>query len=231
MSDTDVCRVQVQIFELLQKFNGERITDDVAAGRRRFRVLRLPPFLAMSVRRFTKNRFFIEKNPTIVNFPVKNLDMQCCLPPPDDGRGKPKDSTDGVAEDRAGDGNPGDVKMADAEGAPANDAAAGEGDKSDAKDTGGSTGQKKKKKAKGNSKNGSSKKGGKEEPPSTLYNLVASVSHVGSQRPDGVYKGYVHRAAEGAWYEVQDLILKETVPEAVVISEAYLQVYERQPRR
>jgi U4/U6.U5 tri-snRNP-associated protein 2 len=28
------------------------------------------------VKRFTRNNFFIEKNPTIVNFPVKNLELR-----------------------------------------------------------------------------------------------------------------------------------------------------------
>ena len=60
-----------------------------------------------------------------------------------------------------------------------------------------------------------------------LYNLLASVSHVGAKRPDGVYKAYVHRAGDMTWYEVQDLMIGETVQEAIVISEAYLQVYER----
>lgn len=27
------------------------------------------------IKRFTKNDFFVEKNPTIVNFPIKNLDL------------------------------------------------------------------------------------------------------------------------------------------------------------
>ena len=63
--------LQVPLLELLEKFNGQRVMDDVATGRRRFRVLRLPQYLAMSVNRFTKNRFFVEKNPTIVNFPCR----------------------------------------------------------------------------------------------------------------------------------------------------------------
>lgn len=204
----------MQIFELLQKFNGERVTDDVAAGRRRFRVLRLPPYLAMSVRRFTRNRFFVEKNHTIVNFPVKNLDMRCCLPSPTAAK------ADAPADGAAGDS---DADMADAgDGAGEKPAGAGKnGSEAGGAAAGAIAKKTTKKKAKGKV----------EKPASTLYNLVASVSHVGSQRPAGVYKAYVHRAAEGAWYEAQDLILKETVPEAVVISEAYLQVYERQPRR
>jgi hypothetical protein len=33
-------------------------------------------------KRFTKNNFFIEKNPTLVTFPVKNLDLKDALPVP-----------------------------------------------------------------------------------------------------------------------------------------------------
>jgi U4/U6.U5 tri-snRNP-associated protein 2 len=44
------------------------------AGRRQFRVTRLPRFLVLHSRRFSKNQFFIEKNPTLVTFPIKGLD-------------------------------------------------------------------------------------------------------------------------------------------------------------
>jgi hypothetical protein len=52
------------------------------AGRRRFRVTRLPRFMVVHVKRFLRNQFFVEKNPTIVNFPVKNLDLAACIPVP-----------------------------------------------------------------------------------------------------------------------------------------------------
>ena len=79
---------QVPIFNLLRKFDGETVSDDIKAGRRRFRVTRLPRYLCLHMRRFTKNNFFIEKNPTIVNFPVKNLELRDCIPlPPGEWRG------------------------------------------------------------------------------------------------------------------------------------------------
>ncbi len=40
-----------------------------------YELLELPPFLIFHLARFTKNKFFTEKNPTIVTFPVKNLDL------------------------------------------------------------------------------------------------------------------------------------------------------------
>lgn len=36
-----------------------------------FQLKHLPDYLILHIKRFTKNNFFVEKNPTIVNFPVK----------------------------------------------------------------------------------------------------------------------------------------------------------------
>lgn len=74
--------LQVPIFDLLHKFNGQQTTDDIKAGRRRFRITKLPEFLVLHIKRFTKNRFYLEKNPTIVNFPVKNLELADIIPVP-----------------------------------------------------------------------------------------------------------------------------------------------------
>eukprot|EP00887_Chlorella_sp_A99_P006527 scaffold3.g6527.t1 len=65
---------KIPIFDILKKFDGETWSEDIKLGRRRFRVTRLPRFLAL--------HFFVEKNPTIVNFPVKNLDLAACVPVP-----------------------------------------------------------------------------------------------------------------------------------------------------
>ena len=44
--------------------------------RRRYLIQRLPDYLLLHLVRFKRNNFYIEKNPTIVNFPVKNLEMR-----------------------------------------------------------------------------------------------------------------------------------------------------------
>lgn len=49
-----------------------------AGSRKRFSIVRLPKYLVFQIKRFTKNNFTVEKNPTIVNFPIKNLDMMDC---------------------------------------------------------------------------------------------------------------------------------------------------------
>ncbi|KAG2497317.1 hypothetical protein HYH03_004482 [Edaphochlamys debaryana] len=74
---------QVPIFHILRKFDGESVSDDIRTGRRRFRITRLPRYMALHYRRFTKNNFFIEKNPTLVNFPVKGLELRDVLPLPE----------------------------------------------------------------------------------------------------------------------------------------------------
>jgi hypothetical protein len=61
---------QVPIFDVMRKFDGDTVTDDIRTGRRRMRITRLPRCLALHFKRFTKNNFFQEKNPTLVNFPV-----------------------------------------------------------------------------------------------------------------------------------------------------------------
>ncbi len=76
---------QVPLAELLRKYDGAAEADEPRGGRRRFRLVRLPRYLALHVRRFARNAFFAEKNPTIVNFPVRGLDLAASLPPPNGG--------------------------------------------------------------------------------------------------------------------------------------------------
>lgn len=45
---------------------------------RRFKCQRLPRYIILHFRRFTKNMFVEEKNPTIVNFPLRGLDFRDC---------------------------------------------------------------------------------------------------------------------------------------------------------
>jgi len=75
---------QVPLSSLLAKFNGS--TEKEYKGKRdstmkRFLLTKLPSYLIFYIKRFTTNLFYTEKNPTIVNFPVKNIDLSDCLPP------------------------------------------------------------------------------------------------------------------------------------------------------
>jgi hypothetical protein len=43
------------------------------------------------------------------------------------------------------------------------------------------------------------------------------------------YRAMVYHRADGNWYETQDLTVNEVLPQQVVLTECYLQVYELQP--
>eukprot|EP00111_Clytia_hemisphaerica_P019271 TCONS_00056889-protein len=70
---------QVPLLSLLQKFNGHQEKDYKTyydTTMKRFSLTKLPKYLILFIKRFNNNTFFVEKNPTIINFPVKGLDMK-----------------------------------------------------------------------------------------------------------------------------------------------------------
>ncbi|KAJ7750252.1 spindle pole body protein [Mycena metata] len=52
------------------------IHSESAGQLRRYKCQRLPPYIILHFKRFTKNTFVEEKNPTIVNFPLRGLDFR-----------------------------------------------------------------------------------------------------------------------------------------------------------
>ncbi|KAJ8676283.1 hypothetical protein QAD02_012070 [Eretmocerus hayati] len=75
---------QVNLYTLLNKFNAiseKEYKTYKENFMKRFEIRELPPFLILYIKRFTRNTFFVEKNPTIVNFPVKNVDFGDILTP------------------------------------------------------------------------------------------------------------------------------------------------------
>jgi len=67
---------QVSLFDLLAKFDG--ITEETLAdgSKRKYSIKKLPRYLIIHVKRFRNNNWFMEKNPTLVNFPIRNLDLK-----------------------------------------------------------------------------------------------------------------------------------------------------------
>merc|ERR1719290_776910 len=69
---------QVSLYNILSKFNAvtekeyKTYKDNFI---KKFEITRLPKFIILYIKRFTKNTFFVEKNPTIVNFPVKSIEF------------------------------------------------------------------------------------------------------------------------------------------------------------
>jgi U4/U6.U5 tri-snRNP-associated protein 2 len=82
---------QEPLSNVLRKFDGVSFWDVVSASgvvqRKKYQLLRLPNYLILHLARFKTNQYSREKNPTIVAFPVKNLDLSDYVKPLE---GKPK---------------------------------------------------------------------------------------------------------------------------------------------
>jgi U4/U6.U5 tri-snRNP-associated protein 2 len=70
------------------------------------------------------------------------------------------------------------------------------------------------------------------------YDLVANITHdipaeVGREGTkhnpleEGTYRCHVQHKATGQWYEMQDLEVTETMPQLIGVSESYLLIFER----
>lgn len=72
---------QVPLTTILSKYDG-RSAQEHLAHRRRYRLMHpLPPYLIMHVKRFSQNKFVSERNPTIVTFDARNLDVSPYVEP------------------------------------------------------------------------------------------------------------------------------------------------------
>jgi U4/U6.U5 tri-snRNP-associated protein 2 len=66
----------------------------------------------------------------------------------------------------------------------------------------------------------------KKGPPiSAKYDLVANISHEGLPGANnGTYKVHVVNKGNEQWYQIQDLIVEEIMPQMIFLSESYVQV-------
>lgn len=72
---------QVPLTSILSKYDGIKAQERLNT-RVRYRLLHpLPPYLLFHIKRFSKNKFISERNPTIVTFPVRSLDMSPFIEP------------------------------------------------------------------------------------------------------------------------------------------------------
>lgn len=72
---------QVPLTSILSKYDGLKAQEHLNT-RKRYRLLHpLPPYLLFHIKRFSKNKFVSERNPTIVTFPVRSLDMSPYIEP------------------------------------------------------------------------------------------------------------------------------------------------------
>lgn len=74
---------QVSLASILTKYDGET-TQEALGQLKRYKLQRLPPYIILHFKRFTKNNFVEEKNPTIINFPLRGVDFKDYLDAPPD---------------------------------------------------------------------------------------------------------------------------------------------------
>lgn len=241
---------QIPLFEVLKKFDGHAWTDITSSTglvRRKYSIKKLPKYLMLHLVRFTKNNFYVEKNPSIVTFPVTNLDMKHYIDSDDE-------STDQIAQRRAAVADMGiselrtvvlnNIRAAVSAASGAELVVAASRDISarlqqclDREELNGvaedsfdllvST-----------------------QALTTKYDLLSNICHdslasqgtdIGSEHKSisggptstenvltqGSYRCHLQNKATGQWFELQDLHVTETMPQLIGLSESYILVYER----
>ena len=204
---------------LLTKFNGENFVDFTARGvigKRRYRIKKLPEYLVVHLGRFKKNNFSVEKNPTIVTFPIKNLDLNDFLYGDDGAKigaiavpSKEAVQSMGIKDMK---------ELLTLHGRAASFRNVVEKEELtklavDLCEAGGGVNL------------------------NNVYDLVASTCHdtpasVGKEGQrdtlaEGSYRTQISHAASKQWFEVRELTVKDTLPESIVLCEALFLIFKK----
>jgi U4/U6.U5 tri-snRNP-associated protein 2 len=207
---------QEPLVSVMKKFDGisfsEAINKSGMTQRKRYRLLKLPPYLILHLARFKTNDYSREKNPTIVAFPVKNLDLSSYTFP------KSGKQTPPIEEE---------VRLMTVKELQTllkkygrEDITAHAVEKSDLVEAACDFVCK--------------------SLPDLLadkYDLVANITHnspadvgrEGKHDPlqEGSYKCHIEHKSSNQWFETQDLHVEETMPQLIGVSESYLLIFER----
>eukprot|EP00611_Tribonema_gayanum_P023278 TRINITY_DN4868_c0_g1_i2.p1 TRINITY_DN4868_c0_g1~~TRINITY_DN4868_c0_g1_i2.p1 ORF type:complete len:330 (-),score=140.55 TRINITY_DN4868_c0_g1_i2:42-1031(-) len=196
---------QVSLFTVLSKFDGQTYTDAVRAGqlsRKRYTLRRLPPYLIFHLARFTKNNFFVEKNPTIVNFPVKNLELKDYLTPTEAVLQAADVGSKSVKELKA---------VLNAHGVAHADVVERAELEARVRDVLGASLSK------------------YDLCANICHDSPPGQGKEGQMDPlqGGSYRVHVQNRASEQWYEIQDLHVQETMPQLIGLSESYIMIFRR----
>jgi U4/U6.U5 tri-snRNP-associated protein 2 len=207
---------QEPLVTVLKKFDGMSFADVIGQNgllqKRRYRLLELPKFLILHLARFQTTRYSQEKNPTIVLFPVKNLDMGQFVYAPN-GREKP------ATEDQVRAMKVSELKALLTR-YGRDDIAQNAVEKPELVE-----------------KTIDFVIKSLPDMLADKYDLVANIIHdspadVGREGQHdplqaGSYKCHVQHRGTGQWYEMQDLHVQETMPQLIGLSESLLLIFER----
>lgn len=222
---------QEPLVNVLRKFDGVSFSDVLAmhnqqqqtestqengtivSKKRRYKLKTLPNYLILHLSRFKRNGFFVEKNPTIVMFPVKNFDLSSYVFPEGGRREVPTEDQVRAMSIKEMKKLLIDYGREDV----ANNAIEKNELLNHCLDFVSTS------------------------LPDLLaekYDLVANITHdipaeVGREGTkhnpleEGSYRCHVQHKATGQWYEMQDLEVTETMPQLIGVSESYLLIFER----
>ncbi|KAJ1651602.1 Ubiquitin carboxyl-terminal hydrolase 10 [Dispira simplex] len=144
---------QIPLEELLAKFNGQHPISAPTHEHhtKRYHLQTLPPYLVLAFKRFVRSQFSVEKNPTLVTFPITHLPIP-----------KITNMTGHTLGDH--------------------------------------------------------------------YNLLANISHQGNpESSQGHYNVDVRHPPASHWYQFQDLLVEKVDPQRLLLTESYIQIWERCP--
>ena len=221
----DALTMQQQQQEQQQSVGGgEGVT--ILSKSRRYRLRKLPNYLILHLNRFKRNGFNIEKNPTIVMFPVKNFDLSSYIFSDNDNGGGSNSDGDESKKNKI----PTKLEIENM-----------------------SIGELRNLLLKYNRSDLVNDVIEKSDLikhaldfcltslPDLLtykYDLVANITHdtpievgrEGKQRnplDEGRYRCHVQHGITGQWYEMEDLAVRETMPQLISVSESYILIFER----
>lgn len=227
---------QIPLFEILKKFDGQKITESIdnkgLPKRDKFRVKTLPQFLILHLIRFTRNNFTVEKNVSIVTFPVKNLELKDYINRTDEISAhisyiEKLDLTNMSIDELK--------KFIDRYGSEElRESVRSVLEKHDLIDIAEAVRNKELNLF------------------SSKYDLIANICHdsqVSQQLAisnvnnitdkkkkqnqkvtDGSYRVHIKSTSSGQWFEIEDLHVKETMPQLIGLSESYILIYQRKEK-
>jgi len=214
---------QEPLVSVLKKFDGTTFCDAVSrsgvAQRKRYRLRRLPDYLILHLTRFKTNKYSREKNPTIVAFPVKNLDLSNYV-----HRGEEGATTNGNSKPPSEE----EIRKMSVKELKRLLKSYGRSD----------IGESVVEKEELVSKTVDFVAKSLPDLLNDRYDLVANITH--ESPPDvgregtgydplqvGSYKCHVQHRGTKQWYEMQDLHVQEIMPQQIGLSESYLLIFER----
>ena len=205
------------LYSLLAKYDGVTLTKEIWNNiEKTYRITKLPRFLIFTINRLKKNEFFIEKDSSIVLFPVQNLEMRDFFFPP--VRAASREIVSKMSE------------------TPLKAFITHNGESIEGCDSV----EKLRKKALE-----MVSRGGMLLPnmTNTKYDLIGSICHDVELKDEeregiqsslksnpldmGTYRIHLRNVGSNTWYEIQELVVSKLFPDDVCVSESSILVYER----